>query len=115
MDLDRCISLAALWPTKPRSAALAPVLSTPNLLFSVRSDQPEARRADSVSRPMSFCSFSCRASSKASCLRRFSHQEEKFPRWISILVRLMARIWSTHWSRNARSWDTSRKPRFRAR
>ncbi|CAN4039874.1 MrpA C-terminal/MbhD domain-containing protein, partial [Dysosmobacter welbionis] len=65
MDLDRCISLAALWPTKPRSAALAPVLSTPNLLFSVRSDQPEARRADSVSRPMSFCSFSCRASSKA--------------------------------------------------
>ena len=113
--LDRCISLAARWPTKPRSAVLAPVLSRPNLLFSVRSDQAEVLRADSSSRLMSRFSFSCRASSKASCRLRSSHQEEKSPRRTSMPVRLMARIWSTHRSRNARSWDTSRKPRFRDR
>ena len=37
---------------------------------------------------------------------------EKLPRWSSMPLGLMERMWSTQPSRNARSWDTSRKPRL---
>ena len=43
---------------------------------------------------------------------KFSIQEEKFPLWTSMVDRLRDRMWSTHPSRNRRSWDTRINPFF---
>ena len=49
-------------------------------------------RAASCSRPISFFSCWFWDSSKASCRCLFSYHEEKFPRWMSMLLRLMDRM-----------------------
>ena len=56
----------------------------PVLRLSAASDHWAFSRAVSRSLPISFLSLSFSASSKASCRRLFSHQEEKLPFWMSI-------------------------------
>lgn len=108
--LERFIILADLWPTKPRST-FNPEFSLPYLLRSTRSDQLSVRRAACSSRRISPFSFSFWASSRRSRASFSRNHTEKFP-WISSCpAGFRARMWSTHPSRKARSWETSRNPR----